>query len=108
MNETRRKIKQVVDGVKRKCSTIVDLFKDKVAVALRAEVLKSGAGYDKAFEDLSKKKGAISIDAFSKKVQGLEGISIQKEQANLLFSKIGSGSDISKRVFLSYVQLYYI
>merc|ERR1711972_281407 len=107
-DQTRTKYKKVLDGVKRKCTEVVELFKDGVSTALRVEAQKSGI--DKLFEKLSAKKDSISEATFCKKVQGLEGLlnPIQPEQAKLLYDHISHGSGISKRQFLNYVQLYYI
>merc|ERR1712151_153471 len=60
--------------------------------------------------ELSAKKDTISEATFRKKVQGLQGLAnpVSPEQAKLLFDDIAHGSGISKRQFLSYVQLYYV
>merc|ERR1712151_543683 len=80
---------------------------DEVCKALRADALARAISLDKFFDELSGKKESIPEAAFCKKVQGLEGLSISTEQAKLLYDHIANGSTISKRYFLSFLQLYY-
>merc|ERR1712048_336645 len=103
------KIKKMVEAVKRQCDSVVDICKEEVCKALRAEALKRSISLDKLFDELSKKTGNISEAAFCKKIQGLEGlpVSITAEQAKLLHDDIAMGSSMSKRHFLTFVQVYY-
>merc|ERR1712176_610784 len=102
-----QKCRKAVTGVKGKCEDIVVSFKSEVSKALRAAAQTKKIGVEKFFDELAKGND-MSEAVFCKTVQKLEGVKVEAEHARLLFGNIAKASVMSKRRFLTYVQMYYI